>query len=63
MPLDVGETFLNDPEKSQLDMWLHPSETRRYLQLNFDSSPIREAARVVANRILKSGFIQHRRVQ
>ncbi len=63
MPLDVRETFLNDPEKSQLEMWLHPSETRRYLQFKFDSSPFREAAGVVTNRILKSGFIQHRRVQ
>ena len=63
MPLDVRETLLNDPEKSQLDIWLHPSETRRYLQFNFDSSPLREATRVVTNRILKSGFIQHRRVQ
>ena len=63
MPLDVRETFLNDPEKSQLGMWLHPSETRRYLQFKFDSSPFREAASVVANRILKSGFVQHRRVQ
>src|ERR1700686_698938 len=61
MPLNVRETFLNDPEKTQLDMWLHPSETRRYLQFNFDSSPLREATRVVTNRILKSGFIQHRR--
>lgn len=63
MPLDVRETLLNDPEKSQLDMWLHPSETRRYLQFKFDSGPLREAAGVVTNRILKSGFIQHRRVQ
>ena len=63
MPLDVREAFLNDPEKSQLDMWLHPSETRRYLQFKFNSSPFREAAGVVTNRILKSGFIQHRRVQ
>src|SRR6202035_2147780 len=63
MPLDVGETFLNHPEKSQLDMWLHPSEARRYFQINFDSSSLREAAGVVTNRILKSGFIQHRRVQ
>src|SRR5580700_725397 len=63
MSLDVREAFLNDPEKSQLDMWLHPSEGRRYLQFNFDSSSLREAARVVTNRILKSGFVQHRRVQ
>jgi len=54
MPLDVRETFLNDPEKSQLGMWLHPSKTRRNLQFNFDSSPFREAAGVVTNRILKS---------
>src|ERR1700693_4038793 len=63
MPVNIRETFLNDPEKAQLDIWLHPSETRRYLQFNFDSSPLREATRVVTNGILKSGFIQHRRVQ
>jgi len=39
MPLDVRETFLNDPEKSQLGMWLHPSKTRRNLQ--FNSIPVR----------------------
>jgi hypothetical protein len=63
MSLDVRETFLNDPEKSQLDMWLHPSEARRYFQINLDSRPLREATGVVTNRIFKSGFIQHRRVQ
>src|SRR5580704_16483939 len=63
MPLNVRETFLNDSEKSQLDIWLHPCDTRRYIQLNSDSSPLREANRVVANRILKSGFIQHWRMQ
>src|ERR1700730_1900887 len=63
MPLDIRETFLNDPEKSQLDMWLQAPETRRYLELNFDSRPLRESARVMTNRILKSGFIQHRRIQ
>ena len=52
MPLNVRETFLDDPEKSQFDIWLHPSETRRYLQFNFDSRPLREAPRVVTNRIL-----------
>src|ERR1700730_6061961 len=31
MALNVRETFLNDPEKSQLGMWLHPPESRRYL--------------------------------
>ncbi len=63
MPLDVREAFLNHAEQSQLDTWLHPSETRRYLQFNRDSSSLREAPRVVPNRILQSGFIQHRRVQ
>src|ERR1700732_2031033 len=31
MPMDIRETFLNNPEKSQLDMWLHPRKTRRYV--------------------------------
>ena len=63
MPLDVGETFLNHAEQSQLDTWLHPSETRRCLQFEFNSSPLQEGSCIVTNRILKSGFIQHRWVQ
>ena len=57
MALDIRETFLNNPEKSQLDMWLHPSEMPRYFQFNCDSSALPETARVVTNRILKSSFI------
>src|SRR5580700_282657 len=63
MPLDVGETFLNDAEQSQLDTWLHPSETRRDLQYNLDSSSFGEAFHVMTRRILQPGFVQHRRVQ
>src|SRR5882724_8670505 len=63
MSLDVRETFLNDAEQRQFGTWLHPSEARRDLKFNVDSSPLREATDVVANCILKSGFVQHRRVQ
>src|SRR6267143_3160547 len=63
MPLDVGETFLHHAEQSHLGVWLHPSETRRNLQFDFDSSSLREAARVMTNRIFQYGFVQHRWVQ
>ena len=52
MQLDIRETLLNDPEESQLDIRLHPSEMRRHLKLNVDSSSVREAARVMTDCIL-----------
>src|ERR1700676_896478 len=63
MPLDVRETFLNHPEQRQLEIRRHAAEARRNLKIHFDSGSRGEALHVMTNRVLKSGFIQHRWVQ